>query len=111
MSQDVQGGAIALPTTEITSLSDLTGGGAHTEAEIRELIRKIDVTLFNVLHGNGTYGGAEYEERGDVGFKIKTDLQVRNMIELRKHYMEMLKDPNTTGDFEILMSKFDDPNL
>jgi hypothetical protein len=111
MPADVVGGSVASNNSEITALSELTGGGAHTEAELRELVRKIDVTLHNILHGNGTFGGAEYEERGDVGFKIRTAEQVRNMIELRKHYLEMLKDPTMLNDWEILWSQWDDPAL
>jgi hypothetical protein len=108
---DVIGGSVASSNSEITSLSELAAGAVHTEEELRALIRKIDVTLHNILHGNGTFGGAEYEERGDVGFKIRTAEQVRNMIELRKHYVEMLKDPTMLNDWEILYSQWDNPAL
>lgn len=111
MSQDVIGGAIALPTTEITSLSDLPAGTNLTESQLRAAIAKLDVVLLNITTGNGTYGAAEYEERGDVGFRIRTADSLKQMIELRKHYVEMLKDPTMLNDFEVLMSKFDDPNL
>lgn len=108
---DVIGGSVASANSEITSLSSLTAGEAHSEDELRALIHKIDITLHNILHGNGTYGGAEYEERGDNGFRIRTAEQVRNMIELRKHYVEMLKDPTMLNDWSVEMSQWDDPSL
>lgn len=107
---DVIGGSSANSNSEISSLSEVSGD-ALTEEQLRGLINEIDVTLYNIQHGNGTYGGANYEERGNVGFKVETSNQVRNLLEMRKQYVDALRDPAQLNDYELLGSQWDNPAI
>lgn len=110
MSQDVVGGSVASSTNEIATLSELTAT-PMTETQIRSAIARIDIQLLNITTGNGTYGGMEYEERGDTGFRIKTADNIRELRELRAAYIAALKDPVVLNDYEVLISKWDDPTI
>lgn len=108
---DVIGGSVASSNNEISSLSDLAAGSAITESQIRALIARIDITLHNQAYGHGTFGGAEYEENGEQGFRIRTAEQARSLLEWRKQLVEALKDPSQLNDFAVLWSQWDSPDL
>lgn len=104
------GGGSGSSSSEIASLADISGDPL-TEEQLRGLIAQIDVTLYNIQHGNGTFGSADYEERGNVGFKISTGESVRNLIALRKQYVEALRDPAQLNDWAWLPAQWDNPAL
>lgn len=95
---------------EISDLSELTGE-LPSEDEIKAIIRKIDLTIVNIVIGKGTYGSVDYEEHGPMGFQISPSMTLRELRELRKMYVDALNDPTQFDDVDYLISQFDNPGL
>lgn len=95
---------------EITDLSELTGD-LPSEDEIHAIIRRIDITIVNIINGKGTYGGVDYRENGQMGFDIAPSNTLNALIKMRKMYVEALSDPTQYDDVDYIISQYDNPGL
>lgn len=96
---------------EITSLSDLTGSSAPSLETIIALRDKLLVVQYNLLAGNGTYGGTDYEENGELGFTITVSTKLRELREAIKQLNSMIENPGLVTDDElgVYTMLFDNP--
>lgn len=108
MSAEVIGGSVASGNNEITSLSDLPEGSLPTESQMRAALARLEVQILNLTTGNGTYGSADYEERGDVGFRIENSRTLQGLLEYRKQLVDALSNPVLLGDWELFLSQWDE---
>lgn len=95
---------------EITDLTEISGD-LPSEEEITAIIRKIDITIYNLINGKGTYGAVDYEEHGQMGFSIDPSRTLQQLRELRKMYVDALNDPTQFDDTDYIISQFDNPGL
>lgn len=95
---------------EISSLGSLSGEHI-TEEQLLAMIAKCDLAIHNILFGNGTWGGVDYQEFGEAGHKAEPSKLVAMILKTKEHYMDMLTHPEKRGDFAVLISQFDDPAL
>ena len=92
---------------EITQIATVQNTVPATSDDILALRTRIDVLLFNIMMGNGTYGGAEYQENGEVGFRIDTGMQVQNLLKWREQLTEDLKSPELLGEIMYTISRLE----
>lgn len=94
--------------SEICNLEDIPLGGVPTADQIRAIIHRIDVKIYNIMHGEGTYGGMDIREGDHESSPTRLLTELRQQ---RKQYVEMLNDPLQMGDIGIVLSEWDNPDL
>ena len=69
------------------------------------------VVLYNLLAGNGTMGGTDYQENGDLGFTATVTPKINQTRLAIAQLNEMIKDPAlvTDANLGVLTSVFDNP--
>lgn len=85
---------------------DFTGVTAEelTEAQIRGIIRRIDLNIYNILADK--HGATPYAEFGQAGHRADPDKGLKTLYELRKSYELMLNQVPCE-----LHSVYDDPDV
>lgn len=92
--------------TEINQIAQVTTT-ASTYDDIVALRTRLDVAMFNITMGNGTYGGADYQENGEMGFGIRKAELMRNLLEWRKQLTDDLKSPELLGEIVYQLSRIE----
>lgn len=93
---------------DITSLDDLPVTVTTTAAHIRKLIAEIDITIRNLIAGDGKYGAMDIVEGDHQSNPTRLLAELRQQ---RKAYVDQLKDDVSLGDFGIAVSEWDNPDL
>lgn len=93
---------------EICSPEDIPLHNTLTVEQIRAFITKIDITIYNIFAGNGTYGGMDIREGDHSSNPTQLMAELRRQ---RQQYVEMLKDPQLMGDMGFVVSQWDNPDL
>ena len=95
---------------EITDLSGISADPVTPE-QIHGMIQKIDVAIYNIVFGNGTFGGLDIKELGPAGHESEPSKLLAELRALRKMYVDMLNNPGAMGDNVIVRSEWDNPDL
>jgi hypothetical protein len=94
---------------EITTLADIETLSLPTVAQIQAIVHKIDVTIYNITIGNGTFGGLDVKEADHSSNPTALLAELRR---IRKMYTDALADPNQFEDqIGIIVSEWDNPDL
>lgn len=97
---------------EITDLSDLSEASeAPSLGTLITLRDKLLVTQYNLLVGNGTFGGIDYQENGDVGFTATVSTKLNQIRMAIDQLNKMIADPALVTDelLQVFKSTFDNP--
>jgi len=87
---------------DLTNLDSLTGDDL-TEAQIRGLIRKIDLNIANLMN-DGKLGAARIAENYAGGQSVDRTAALQAMLQAREFYQKLLEDSPT-----MVISQYDDP--
>ena len=93
---------------EICSPDDIPLTNPLTAEQIRAIIARIDVVIYNITIGNGTYGGLDIKEGDHESNPTRLLAELRQQ---RKMYVDALSDPAQNGDIGIVISEWDNPDL
>lgn len=100
----------------IRTLEDLTDAVAITDAQIYALISRIDVKLNNIMFpcddvAHDAMAGVDYEEEGDVGHRVETSKLVKGLLDWKKSLQDMLTNPALRGEFSMVFTQWDNPDI
>lgn len=97
---------------EITNVNELSGEPLTAE-QIRGMVNAILVQLYNLMIGNGTYGGVDEEENGPAGSKAYPSRTIKELREAHKYFMGLLDNPDLwdSDEVRIYVSQWDNPAL
>lgn len=102
---------ISGPTSgEISDVSELSGEALTYEQKLG-LLNALEVAMYNMIRGNGTFGAADLEELGNVGFKITNSTTLKEMREWHKELRDSLKDAALDPDIQEFRSVWDNPGV
>lgn len=87
---------------DIANLDSLTGDDL-TEDQIRGILRKIDLNIFNLMN-DGKLGAARIAENYAGGQSVDRAAALDSMIKARGYYEQLLRDVPT-----MVISQYDDP--
>lgn len=94
---------------EIESLDDIESLALPTETQLRSLIHKVDVTIFNIVSGNGTYGGMDIREGDHSSNPTSLLAELRR---IRKMWVDALNDPDQNPEsIAIFITEWDNPDI
>ena len=98
---------------EITSLDDLTEAEAPSLGTVIALRDKLLIVQYNLLAGNGTFGGIDYQENGDVGFTATVGTKLNQLRLAIDQLNAMIADPALVNDTDLgwVLSTYDNPDI
>lgn len=93
---------------EINDLSELTTG-VVTDEMLYGLQSRLLVKMHNLL--NGTQDLFDYRENGDAGFEVRPSFLLEQLRKALESVNKMIADPASRGDFAMVISQWDNPDL
>lgn len=91
---------------DITSVDDITAGRDLTEAEIKSILNRIDLTIYNLTDPANKWATVPYQEFGIAGHSKDPARQLQALMKLKETYQAMLEAVPAYG-----LSQWDSPNL
>ena len=89
---------------DLTDLDSVSGSDL-TEEQVRGIISKIDLNIYNLLN-DGKLGLARIAENTPGGKEVDRSVAIQQLRELRSFYVDVLQNLNPV----IVLSQYDDPD-